>query len=156
MPDLASDDFEALRSALGQARSPVSLKVEMQRVRSIFKYAYAAGLIDRPVRFGPTFKPPATRVFLKDRQSRGPRMFEAHEIRQMIDAAGPQLRAMILPGIDCGCGNTDCASLPKSALDLDDGWVDFSRPKTGVERRCPLWPETITHLRHLEIPTCCC
>ena len=78
-------------------------------------------------------------------------MFEAAEIRQMIDAAGPQLRAMILLGINCGYGNTDCASLAKSALDLDGGWVDFPRPKTGVGRRCPLWPETVSLMQaHLD------
>ena len=26
-------------------------------------------------------------------------------------------------------------------------WVDYPRPKTGVTRRCPLWPETIRALR---------
>jgi integrase len=147
VPDLAADDFEALRASLGQSWSPVSIKVELQRIRSVFKYAYDSGLIDRPVRFGPTFKPPSARVILKDRQSKGPRMFEADQIRQMIDAAEPQLRAMILLGINCGYGNTDCSSLPKPALDLDNGWVEFPRPKTGIERRCKLWPETVEAIK---------
>jgi len=43
----------------------------------------------------------------------------------------------------CGFGNGDCGSLPQSALDLKSGWIDFPRPKTAIERRCPLWPETI-------------
>jgi integrase len=146
VPNLASDDFESLRATLGQARNPVSLKVEMQRVRSIFKHAYDAGLVDRPVRFGPTFKSPSRRVIQKNRQSKR-RMFEDHEIRQMINASSPQLRAMILLGINCGYGNSDCANLPKSALDLDAGWVVFPRPKTGVERRCPLWPQTMAAVK---------
>jgi len=30
---------------------------------------------------------------------------------------------------------------------LEDGWVEFPRPKTGVQRRCPLWPETVEALK---------
>src|SRR5262249_10243947 len=37
--------------------------------------------------------------------------------------------------------------LPLSALDLDAGWVNYARPKTGISHRCPLWPETVTALR---------
>jgi integrase len=37
--------------------------------------------------------------------------------------------------------------LPESALDLNGGWIDYPRPKTGIPRRCPLWPETITALK---------
>lgn len=54
---------------------------------------------------------------------------------------------MILLGINCGFGNHDCGMLPRSALDLKHGWVDFPRPKTAVERRCPLWPETIVAIQ---------
>ena len=65
----------------------------------------------------------------------------------MIGGAGVQLRAMIYLGINCGFGNMDCATLPLKAIDLEKGWVDFGRPKTGVHRRCPLWAETVTALR---------
>lgn len=54
---------------------------------------------------------------------------------------------MILLGINCGFGNNDCATLPLSAPNLDGGWVEFPRPKTGIARRCPLWPETADALR---------
>lgn len=74
-------------------------------------------------------------------------MFEAGEIRQMLDAARPQSKAMFLLGINCAFGNHDCASLPQTALDLDRGWVNFPRPKTAVERRCPLWSETVSALK---------
>ena len=35
----------------------------------------------------------------------------------------------------------------RCALDLDRGWIDYPRPKTGIARRCPLWPETVAALR---------
>jgi integrase len=57
------------------------------------------------------------------------------------------MRAMTLLGLNSGFGNNDLATLPLSALDLDAGWVDFPRPKTGIARRCPLWPETIAAIR---------
>ena len=74
-------------------------------------------------------------------------MFEAHQICVLLDAASAQIKAMILLAINCGFGNNDCGSLPKSAVDLDGGWVSFPRPKTGIKRRVPLWPETINALR---------
>ena len=53
------------------------------------------------------------------------------------------MKAMILLGINCGLGNSDVANLPTGAVDLTAGWLDYPRPKTGVARRCPLWPETV-------------
>ena len=61
--------------------------------------------------------------------------------------AGPTMRAMILLGINCGFGNTDCAILTEDKIDLAGGWATLTRRKTGIKRRCPLWPETISALR---------
>jgi integrase len=36
-----------------------------------------------------------------------------------------------------------------SALDLQAGWIDYPRPKTGINRRCPLWPEAVEALREV-------
>ncbi len=76
-------------------------------------------------------------------------MFQAEEIGAMLDAAEGQLRCMILLGVNAGFGNEDVAKLPISALDLRQGWVTFPRPKTGIERRCKLWPETIEALQQV-------
>jgi integrase len=87
-------------------------------------------------------------------------MFEAEEVRAMLHGAlvvgevgpklvqaGAQLKAMVLLGVNAGLGNTDIASLEMRHLDLDGGWLNFPRVKTGIERRCSLWPETIAALR---------
>ena len=122
---------------------PHKLAKEINLTRTIFKYGIEAGLIDKAVRFGPTFKKPANRIMRADRQKNGHRMFEAAELRVIIDKADQPLKAMILLGINCGFGNNDCGTLPKSAINQKSGWANFPRPKTAIERRCPLWPETI-------------
>src|SRR5262249_2264543 len=58
-----------------------------------------------------------------------------------------QLKAMILLGINCGFGNSDCGNLPQLAVNLDAAVIDFPRPKTGIPRRCALWPETVQAIR---------
>lgn len=145
--DLASDDFDRLRKSMAKAWGPVRLGNEIQRVRSVFKFAYDATLIDKPVRFGPQFKKPSRKVMRLNRAKKGLRMFEADALRTLITAAGLPMRAMILLGINCGFGNSDVANLPASAVDLKIAWVDFPRPKTGIPRRCPLWPETVAAIR---------
>jgi integrase len=57
------------------------------------------------------------------------------------------MRAMVLLGLNAGFGNTDVASLPQSALNLKTGWITFPRSKTGIQRRIPLWPETVAELK---------
>lgn len=145
--DLNSEDFDALRTKLAKQLGVHGLSREVQQIRSLFKYALDAGLIDKPVRFGPGFKRPAKRLMRAHRQKGGPRMFEAPQIRALLDAADQPLKAMILLGVNCGFGNTDCGTLPQSAIKFKTGWVDFPRTKTAIERRCPLWPETLDAVR---------
>jgi integrase len=145
--DLRPDDFALLREKMAKQWGPVRLGNEIQRVRSVFKFAYDAELIDRPLRFGPGFRRPSKKVLRLERARKGSRMFEAAELRRILGAAGPPLKAMVLLGVNCGYGNADVGTLPLEALDLDGGWATYYRPKTGVERRCPLWPETVQAIR---------
>jgi integrase len=59
------------------------------------------------------------------------------------------MTAMILLGINCGFSNADCGALPLAAVDLEAGIIDFPRPKTGIVRRCSLWPETVNAIREV-------
>jgi integrase len=140
---LASDDFETLKASIAKTRGAVALGNEIQRVRVVFKYAHDAGLIKEPMRYGPMFKRPSRRVMRLQRSKQPPKMFEAEDVQTLLDNATPQLKAMILLAVNCGFGNNDCATLPMRAMDLDAAWIDFPRPKTGIHRRCPLWPETV-------------
>jgi integrase len=159
--DIRPDDFTPLRNKLAKRWGPLRLGTKLiQYTRSLFKYAFDSGLIAVPVRFGPGFKRPSQKTIRVHRAERGPKLFTAEEIRAMLQGAlvvgkeGPesvqatrQLRAMILLGINCGFGNADCANLPLFAVDLGAAMIDFPRPKTGMPRRCPLWPETVAALR---------
>jgi integrase len=145
--DLAADDFERLRSNLGKVWGPVAIGNEINRARVVFKYGYDAGLLDKPMRYGPHFKRPSRRVLRRARAAKGSRMLEAADIRRVLDVALQPLRAMILLGINCGLGNSDVGQLERRHLDLRSGWLDYPRPKTGVDRRTKLWPETIAALR---------
>jgi integrase len=147
--ELTAGDFERLRAKMADRWGPVRLGNTIQRIRSVFKYAFDAGLVEKPIRYGPGFNRPSKKTLRINRAKNGLRMFEAAEIRALLDAAGQSVRAMILLGINAGLGNTDCSQLPLDALDLDRGWVNYPRPKTGVHRRCALWPETVSALREV-------
>jgi integrase len=145
--DLAADDFESLRASMAKRWGPVRLSRVITRVKSVFKYGFNNGLIDRPPRYGDGFNKPGKSVLRRHRAANGQRMLEPADLRRLIEAASKPMKAMILLGLNAGFGNTDLATLPLAAVDLDAGWVNFPRPKTGIERRAPLWPETIAALR---------
>src|SRR5262249_35337731 len=50
--DLDPSDFASLRNKLAKKWGPHRLKKAIQYIRCIYKHAFDAGLIDRPVRFG--------------------------------------------------------------------------------------------------------
>jgi integrase len=145
--DLRPDDFEKFRSSLAKRFSIVTLKSEINRCRVVLKYAHDSRLIQHPVNYGQSFNRPSAKHLRRARNEAGPRMFESHEIRSILDAVDPIMRAMILLGVNCGFGNTDVATLPQSAVGLDGGRIEFPRPKTEIRRRVPLWPETVDALR---------
>jgi integrase len=145
--DLAPSDFAGLRNRMAERWGPARLGNTIKYIRTAFRYAADSELISAPVRFGPSFRPPSRKVMRIHKAEQGHKLFTRGEVLRLLDAAGPQLRAMILLGINAGLGNSDCGNLPLSAVNLDTGWLDYPRPKTGLTRRCPLWPETVEALR---------
>ena len=144
---LQVEDFVRFKRDIGTTLGLRSLGNEINRIRMVFKYGYDEELIDKPIRFGKQFTRPSKRVLRREKQKKGPMMYEPHEIRKLLRMATPPLKAMILLGINCGFGNNDCATLTSKYLDLDTGWHKLPRPKTSIDRRCPLWPETINAIR---------
>lgn len=147
--DIEANDFAHLRARFAKRLGPVSLGNEIQRVRTIFKYAYESGLIEQSIRFGPEFVKPSRKAIRKHRQSKPLKLFEVHEIRKMLDEESAQLKAMILLGVNCGFANNDVAQLPIGAIDLKARVIDFPRPKTAIPRQVIIWPETVAALREV-------
>jgi integrase len=146
--DLGPDDFEKLYARwVKLGWGPVTFLGFIKLVKAIFKFGFDFALIDKPIRFGPGFAKPDQKTLRTHRAKKGKMLFSRDELLTMLDAAEPRLRAMILLGINCGFGNGDCAALTLAALDLAGGWHNLGRPKTGIPRRCALWPETIAALR---------
>jgi len=76
-------------------------------------------------------------------------VFTSEQIHRLFDFADVRMRAMILLGLNCGFGCTDCGELKWSDLDLVNGRVKLARKKTGVSRDLPLWAETIESLEKI-------
>lgn len=145
--NLTPEDFGRLRVVLAKTRGPEKLKGDIFRCRVPFNWAVEMEHLKQPLKFGPEFEAPNQKTLRAHRKARGPKSFEPDEVGKLLAAAGQPMKAMILLGINCGYGNNDVAALPFTDLDLDDGWVSFARPKTGIDRRCPLWSETVDALR---------
>jgi integrase len=138
--DLGPEDFAKLRERTSARLGPVSLGIFIQRVRTIFRWAYETGHLPVPLRYGPGFAKPSRRVVRLNRAASKPKMLTPAECRKLVDTASGPILAMILLGLNCGFGQADCSELPANAL--AGSWLTFPRPKTGIHRRCWLWPET--------------
>jgi len=146
--DCRPDDFESFRAKASNGRGPHAIAKIVTITRMVFGFAFASELVEKPIRFGPSFAKPSGKSMrlhrARKQETNGLRMFEASEIRQLLEAASPQMRALILLAANAGLGNTDLANLPKSAI--KGHWLQFPRVKTGIDRRIPLWPETLAAL----------
>src|SRR5262249_8799165 len=96
---------------------------------------------------GVEFDKPSAKTLRQARATKGERLFEPSQIKKLLKSAEPHMKAMILLAINGGLGNNDLALLRPDAFDLEDGWLDYPRPKTGMPRRVPLWSETVAAVK---------
>ena len=153
--DLRPEDFGRYRVRLAKRLGTLSLGKHITLIRCMFNYAVEVDLIDRLPKLSRVFAPPAAHVVRRDQQkeelANGKKLFKPEEVLALIDPPADYgivtpsfLRPAVLLGINGGFGNTDLATLPLRAVDLDKALIAYPRPKTGVERVVPLWPETVT------------
>ena len=145
--DLKPEHFQGYQESIASRRNIVSTGNEVTRVKTIFKWAYEAEHLDRPMKFGPDFKRPKKRDVKNYRRSKCKKLFTRDEIILLLTESDVHLRAMVYLGINGGFGNSDCSTLRLGEVDFDKAEIACIRPKTGEERVVTLWPETVEALR---------
>ena len=132
-------DFAELRHKLDSG-SPDRLRRRMTNVRSIFKWGRSVGLINSDAKYGNEFDLADKSQLRKAKANRKEPIFDAATINTALEAAWPAMKAFILLGINCGFYSKDINDLRNSYVDGE--FIQFAREKTGIDRRCWLWPET--------------
>lgn len=140
-------DFSRYRGSFPADWGSVRTNNEIARASAILRFAHRNGLATAPIQTGDGFRRASQKKVRAERAAKPAKFFDACEIHAMLDHASPQLRAMILLGINAGYGNADCGRLTRDMLDLGSGWLVSHRQKTGIFRAAQLWPETIEALR---------
>ncbi len=146
--ELAPEDFALLRSKLADRYGPERLKCEIVRIKSVFRWGSDNGIIPAIPKMGTAFAPPAMRQIRLARAERGQRCFRPGEIRKLLAAADDQFRAVILLALNAALGQADIAGLTLDTIReaISTGFLSYPRHKTGIPRRCWLWPETVVAL----------
>ncbi len=146
---LAPADFTHFRKQiahLGQHATNRHIRV----VRQMLRWGFESHLFPDSVRYGDTMRKVSDKARQRVGEKAPSQMFTGAEIQQLIGAAKGAMKAMVLLGINCGLGNTDCGALQLSMIDFKAKVLNFPRPKTGIQRRCPLWKETIDAIREYQ------
>lgn len=139
---LTPERFAKLRTELAKDVGLKTLEGRIAEIRAIFNHAKKNGKLTRPTEqlWGTQFNKPSQDNLEAERDEKGERVFTPSEIKALLAQASPTLKAMILLGINCGYGNTDCGEL--EFRHIKDGYACLRRGKTKRKRRCPLWAET--------------
>jgi integrase len=140
--DVSTIDLQNFRKNLiDKHASPNTINNSIASIKALFHWAIDNEVIDR----GPNLK--AIKKITKVKPEKP--VFTTEQINLLLEHADVQMQAMILLGLNCGFGCTDCAELKWENLDLKKSRVIFPRGKTGVSRNLSLWPETIVALKSL-------
>jgi integrase len=116
----------------GQPVSPVSHKRLLTYCRMIFRFANE--VLDCNVKYLRALAPPEKRLLRERRTAAGAKMFKSEELQLMLVVSDPAMGAVIYLGLFAGYGPTDCRLLTTDKLKGE--FIEFPRPKTGIQRRC--------------------
>lgn len=140
--DLSTIELQNYRKKLIEKyTSPNTVNNAVATIKALFHWAVENEVIDR----GPNLKAIKKITNIKSERP----TFTIEHIKLLLEHADLQMKAMILLGLNCGFGCTDCAELRWENLDMGQYRVIFPRGKTGVSRNLSLWPETVEALQDL-------
>lgn len=139
---LRPTDFAAFRLKVAAKYSQSRISKMVVVCRMIFKWAFESEHLERMPRFGPDFSIASSKAKRVERAGRAKKLFTADDVRALLAVADPKWKALVLLGINAALGNADVARL--KAENITGDWLDYSRGKTGIERKVPLWPQTAT------------
>lgn len=143
---LRAADFAGLRKSFPDTWGPTKVGMEVQRIRTAFRWAAESEVIPSLPNFGPEFKKPRKRVIRRAQQDRqakhGTRDFTSEELTAILGNCDGWLKASVLLGINAGFGAADCGRLRVQNIDFERGWYDLPRRKTAIPRRFFVWQET--------------
>ena len=138
--------FTKLRKEFPDSWGYDTIRHKITNTKMVFKWAVEEELIPHPLNFGSVFKVPRRKRQKAERRAKPKKFFDAKEVHQLIAKAdNPQLKAMILLGLNCAFLNVDCARL--RIEDVKGVWLDVPRGKNEHERKAWLWPETRTAIK---------
>ncbi len=139
--------FTAYKAKTAETRNVVSLTNEITRVRQVFIWCAKSKLIASEPDFGPEFVRSSPQAIRRHRNRREDPRSPERKFSERWSNWACIFRAMAWLGINCGFTPSDCAELPLNGVDLEKRMDFLPRPKTEVNRLCPLWPETLQALR---------
>ncbi|MEO2019178.1 MAG: tyrosine-type recombinase/integrase [Fuerstiella sp.] len=148
---LTPQDFQLLRKSYPKSWGIRTVDGHITRSKTVFKYVFEDGMLDRPVNFGNGFKKAPKKQHDRIRQqkkaARGTLEYSREDVHLILNNTSGWRKACALLGIQAGFGNEDCARLTVNVINFDTGWIDYGRGKTGEDRRFPMWPETAAAIR---------
>ncbi len=144
---LKPEDFRKLKDDFQKTHDCTTLVSDINRTRVFFNYAVEMKWLPHHPDYGRHFDKPTAKMIRRTRRKKAKKLLRSEQIRTLLELATVPMKAMILLGANCALGNADCMHLEKCQLDLQRGWLNYPRRKTEIDRRCPLWPETIEALK---------
>ncbi len=140
--DIETLDLQKYRTSLMKKyNSPSGVNLNIAIMKAMFHWAKKNEILTHIPNIDAISK---VKALHKEKQT-----FTPKQIHLLIKSSSKQLQAMILLGLNCGFGSTDCANLKWEHIDFNSSRIKMPRQKTGISRDLPLWKETLMAIKSL-------